>query len=117
MNTADRSIASLDLAVRRRFAFITLMPDVQVVTLPAGRQVFEKLTEVFVEHASDDMLHLLPGHSYFIAQDDSHLRNRLRYDLLPLIDEYLRQGLLGAATSDLHAVREQVADLVTEFDR
>jgi 5-methylcytosine-specific restriction protein B len=93
------------------------MPDVQVVTLPAGRQVFEKLTEVFVEHASDDMLHLLPGHSYFIAQDDSHLRNRLRYDLLPLIDEYLRQGLLGAATSDLHAVREQVADLVTEFDR
>jgi len=58
------------------------------------------------------MLHLLPGHSYFIAQDDRHLRNRFRYDLLPLIDEYLRQGLLGPASSDLHAVREQISDFV-----
>lgn len=112
MNTADRSIAGLDLAVRRRFAFVTLMPDPRVVELPAAREVFDKLTDVFVEHASDEMLHLLPGHSYFLAQDDRHLRNRFRYDLLPLIDEYLRQGLLGPASSDLHAVREQIADFV-----
>ena len=112
MNTADRSIAGLDLAVRRRFAFVTLMPDSRVVALPAAREVFDKLTDVFIEHASDEMLHLLPGHSYFIAQDDRHLRNRFRYDLLPLIDEYLRQGLLGPASSDLHAVREQISDFV-----
>lgn len=112
MNTADRSIAGLDLAVRRRFAFVTLMPDPRVVTLSAARDIFDKLTDVFVEHASDEMLHLLPGHSYFIASDEAHLRNRLRYELLPLIDEYLRQGLLGAASSDLHAVREQVTDFV-----
>jgi 5-methylcytosine-specific restriction protein B len=112
MNTADRSIAGLDLAVRRRFAFVTLMPEPQVVSLPAARAIFDKLSDVFVEHASDEMLHLLPGHSYFIAHDEGHLRNRLRYDLLPLIDEYLRQGLMGSASSDLHAVREQVADFV-----
>lgn len=112
MNTADRSIAGLDLAVRRRFAFVTLMPDPRVVELTAAREVFDKLTDVFVEHASDDMLHLLPGHSYFLAQNERHLRNRFRYDLLPLIDEYLRQGLLGPASSDLHAVREQIADFV-----
>lgn len=112
MNTADRSIAGLDLAVRRRFAFVTLMPDPRVVSLPAAREVFDKLTDVFVEHASDEMLHLLPGHSYFIAQDNRHLRNRFQYDLLPLIDEYLRQGLLGPASSDLHAVREQISDFV-----
>lgn len=112
MNTADRSIAGLDLAVRRRFAFVTLMPDAHAVTLPAARELFDSLTDVFVEHASDEMLHLLPGHSYFIARDEAHLRNRLRYDLLPLIDEYLRQGLMGSASSDLHAFREQVADFV-----
>lgn len=116
MNTADRSIAGLDLAVRRRFAFVTLMPDSRIVALPAAREVFDKLTDVFVEHASDEMLHLLPGHSYFIAQDDRHLRNRFRYDLLPLIDEYLRQGLLGPASSDLHAVREQISDFVGDHE-
>jgi 5-methylcytosine-specific restriction protein B len=112
MNTADRSITGLDLAVRRRFAFVTLMPDLRVVGLPAARELFERITDVFVEHASDDMLHLLPGHSYFLARDNHELRNRLRYDLMPLIDEYLRQGLLGSASSDLHAVREQIADFV-----
>ena len=110
MNTADRSIAGLDLAVRRRFAFVTLMPDPGVVALTAAREVFDRLTDVFVEHVTDDMLHLLPGHSYFLARDERHLRNRFRYDLLPLLDEYLRQGLLGPASSDLHAVREQIAD-------
>lgn len=112
MNTADRSIAGLDLAVRRRFAFVTLMPDASVPTLPKARETFERLTDVFVEHASDDMLHLLPGHSYFLAQDEAELKNRFRYDLLPLIDEYLRQGLMGPATSDLHAVRDQINDYV-----
>jgi len=112
MNTADRSIAGIDLAVRRRFAFVTLRPDASVITLKAARDIFDRLTDVFVEHASDDMLDLLPGHSYFLAKDDAQLRNRLRYDLLPLIDEYLRQGLLGPAASDLHAVREQVMDFI-----
>ncbi len=47
-----------------------------------------------------------------LAQDEHHLRNRFKYDLVPLLDEYLRQGLLGPATSDLHAVREQIADFL-----
>jgi 5-methylcytosine-specific restriction protein B len=115
MNTADRSIAGLDLAIRRRFAFVTLMPDPQAVELPAAREFFDKLTDVFIEHASDEMLHLLPGHSYFLARDDAELRNRLQYDLLPLIDEYLRQGLLGSAASELHAVREQIADVIAGY--
>jgi len=116
MNTADRSIAGLDLAVRRRFAFVTLMPDPRVIELPAARDVFEHLVDVFVEHASDDMLHLIPGHSYFLASDDRQLRNRFQYELLPLIDEYLRQGLLGPAGSDLHAIREQIADFAMARD-
>jgi 5-methylcytosine-specific restriction protein B len=112
MNTADRSIAGMDLAVRRRFAFMTLMPDRTVIAHAIAQQWFERIVDIFVEHASDDMLNLVPGHSYFLVDTDQQLRMRLRYDVLPLLDEYLRQGLLGAATSDLHAVREQIQDFV-----
>jgi len=113
MNTADRSIASLDLAVRRRFAFVTLMPDRSVVANQGQAKAvdfFDRLADVFVEHASDEMLDLLPGHSYYLAQDEREFKNRMRYDLLPLLDEYLRQGLLGAMASELHSVRDEIDD-------
>lgn len=38
---------------------------------------------------------------------------RLRYELLPLLDEYLRQGFLGPATTELHAVRDAIEDAVS----
>lgn len=113
MNTADRSIASLDLAVRRRFAFVTLMPDRSVVADQGQAKAvdfFDRLADVFIEHASDEMLDLLPGHSYYLAQDEREFKNRMRYDLLPLLDEYLRQGLLGAMASELHSVRDEIDD-------
>lgn len=34
----------------------------------------------------------------------------MRYDLLPLLDEYIRQGLLGAMASELHSVRDEIED-------
>jgi 5-methylcytosine-specific restriction protein B len=113
MNTADRSIASMDLAVRRRFAFVTMPPDRSVVagqSLPLATEVFDRLTDVFVEHAPDDALDLLPGHAYFLAPDEPSLRQRFRYELLPLLDEYLRQGFLGPAATELHAVRDAIQD-------
>lgn len=115
MNTADRSIASMDLAVRRRFAFVTMPPDRSVVAnqaLSLATEVFDRLTDVFVEHAPDDALDLLPGHAYFLAADERTLRRRFRYELLPLLDEYLRQGFLGPAATELHAVRDAVQDAV-----
>lgn len=113
MNTADRSIASLDLAVRRRFAFVTLPPDRTVVaagSTPLGLQLFDRLADVFVEHAPDDALDLFPGHSYFLAKTDADLKERSRHELLPLLDEYLRQGFMGAAASELNAVRDALQD-------
>jgi 5-methylcytosine-specific restriction protein B len=113
MNTADRSVARMDLAIRRRFAFVTMMPDravVQSTSTPTGLALFDALCDVFLEFAPDDALALLPGHSYFIAVDDAALRHRLTYELLPLLDEYLREGYLGPATAALHAVRNQIAD-------
>jgi len=98
MNTADRSIAMVDLAVRRRFAFASLWPSMQVVEergSPLSRRAFRELIAIFIEHASDEALALVPGHSYFIAEDDDTARVNLRTSLLPLLTEYLAQGYVG----------------------
>jgi 5-methylcytosine-specific restriction protein B len=90
-----------------------MMPDravVQSTSTPTGLSLFDALCDVFLEFAPDDALALLPGHSYFIAVDDASLCHRLTYELLPLLDEYLREGYLGPATAALHAVRNQIAD-------
>lgn len=115
MNTADRSIATMDLAIRRRFAFVSVPPDRSVLERQGSElalRVFDRLTEVFVEHSPDDGMDLLPGHAYFLGNDDKALRQRFRHELLPLLDDYLRQGILGAATSELFAVRDQIEDEV-----
>jgi 5-methylcytosine-specific restriction protein B len=113
MNTADRSVARMDLAIRRRFAFVTLMPDrtaVERLSTPKGLTLFDQLCSVFLEFAQDDALVLMPGHSYFITDNDETLNSRLRHELIPLIDEYLREGYLGPASASLYAVRLQLAD-------
>ena len=115
MNTADRSIASIDLAIRRRFSFISMMPDRQVVAaqgLQLAVDFYDRICDVFVEHAPSDALDLLPGHSYFLVKDEAGLKKRLRYELLPLLDEYLRAGYLGPATTELNAVRDAIEDAV-----
>ncbi len=114
MNTADRSIASMDLAVRRRFAFVTVPPDRNVLAaqgLEPATRAFDMLSDVFVEHAPGEALHLLPGHAYFIANSEAEFRQRLRFEIIPLVDEYLQQGLLGPASTELHAVRDALEDM------
>jgi 5-methylcytosine-specific restriction enzyme B len=115
MNTADRSIASMDLAVRRRFAFVTLPPMRAAVAareVKAATDAFDQVAEVFVEHAPGESLHLMPGHAYFLVKDERELKDRLRYEVIPLLDEYLQQGLLGPATNELYAVRDNLEDMV-----
>jgi 5-methylcytosine-specific restriction protein B len=116
MNTADRSIASMDLAIRRRFAFVNVPPKRQAVAkqgLALATEAFDWLTDVFVEHAPDDALDLLPGHAYFLANTDAELIQRFKYELLPLLEEYLRQGFLGSAAGELYAVRDRIEDKVS----
>jgi 5-methylcytosine-specific restriction protein B len=113
MNTADRSIAPIDLAIRRRFAFITVPPNRSVVAsqgLEVATAAYDRLADVFVEHASDEAFALMPGHAYFLASDESTFKKRLTFELLPLLDDYLRQGLLGAAAAEMQAVRDSLED-------
>ena len=115
MNTADRTIASMDLAIRRRFAFVTVTPDRNVVTeqdLALATEAFDRVSAVFIEHAPDEALGMMPGHAYYLASSEAELRNRIRYELLPLLDEYLAAGLLTSFASELRAVRDWMEDQV-----
>ncbi len=118
MNTADRSIAGMDLAVRRRFAFVDVPPDRRVVQAGSpekGLEFFDRLQNLFVEHAPDDALDLMPGHAYFLAGDERQFGDRVRTQLLPLLDEYLRQGFLGGASAELSAARDALEDWEREL--
>jgi len=106
MNSADRSIAIMDMAVRRRFAFVDIWPDIDVVNaqnLPLATQAFSKLQDIFTQYATQDSFALLPGHSYFLARSAEELSSRMKYDLLPLLNEYLMEGRLSSCETELRA--------------
>jgi len=95
MNSADRSIAIVDVAVRRRFAFVSLWPQMSVVEeygCELMRKAFRRIVSVFIEHAGEDAFSLVPGHSYFLESDEAAAKVSLKVNLAPLLDEYLAQG-------------------------
>jgi 5-methylcytosine-specific restriction protein B len=105
MNTADRSIAIVDVAVRRRFAFVKLWPQMNVVedySCETMKEAYKRTISIFVEYASDDAFNLVPGHSYFLEKDESIVSRSLKVDLVPLLEEYLAQGYV---TSFADAIR------------
>lgn len=104
MNSADRSIAILDVAIRRRFAFVDLWPQMRVVKELAGprmTEAFRRLLSIFLEHSSDESLSLVPGHSYFLEKDDQMAAKRLRVHLRPLLEEYLAQGYVAGFSEQI----------------
>jgi 5-methylcytosine-specific restriction protein B len=106
MNSADRSIAILDLAVRRRFAFIDIWPDFDVIRQQGNElavSAFGNLLDIFSQYTPDDALVLMPGHAYFLAESLAELTHRLQYELMPLLNEYLQEGRLGPCESEIRA--------------
>jgi 5-methylcytosine-specific restriction protein B len=98
MNSADRSIAIVDVAVRRRFAFRSMWPSRAVVRdhgCELTEAAFDELLSIFVEHAPDDAFELAPGHSYFLEKDEQLAKRNLKTNLAPLLREYLAQGYVG----------------------
>ena len=98
MNTADRSIALLDIALRRRFSFIELMPDYSILRdviiegIPLGPWL-EELNKRIRENIGRDARNLQIGHAYFmengkVIREYEKFCKVIQEDLLPLLEEY-----------------------------
>ena len=93
MNTADRSIAMLDTALRRRFDFIEMMPQPSLLGECGGVDLCELLTALNerIEYYYDRE-HAI-GHAYFMNNDGcikslDELREVFSTKIIPLLQEY-----------------------------
>lgn len=115
MNTTDRSTGTLDYALRRRFAFVTLKSDVSVIEKHYDELHNEELKKIavslfndirkFIEnpkHLCGDLGidDLMVGHSYFMAKSKDELANRIEYEVIPLINEYINDGILNVGPKE-----------------
>jgi len=114
MNSSDRSIAILDIAIRRRFAFIKLWPQIEVVqrlACPLMLEAFQDLLSIFVEYASDDAFNLMPGHAYFLEADKERAIRVLKTTLYPLLEEYMAQGYVAGFSEHILAYMQWLKSL------
>ncbi len=104
MNTADRSLAMMDYALRRRFAFVELSPAFENSTFkkyaeklnnPKFLSLIQKIQELNNDIEQDATLGrgFRIGHSYFYEKDtnlitDSWMQSVVNYEIIPLLEEY-----------------------------
>lgn len=117
MNTADRSVGHIDYAIRRRFAFVNVLPkDLSNEEVVFDNQLFLAVKSLFTTddyktHSVNlskefDPKDVALGHSYFIQQyekdekgkDDKakpiDFQMRLEYEIKPILLEYVKDGIL-----------------------
>lgn len=118
MNTADRSIALVDHALRRRFHFISLAPDASVLRrfLAEHRpgyqwlgELLERLNNQLCAHGIGREYHI--GHSHFMSRDidEEQLRLIWEFTIRPTIEEYFHNR---AELVDKYDLRELARGLI-----
>ena len=99
MNTADKSLAVVDFALRRRFSWITLRPhSLKDVVEGFDEELFNEVERLFACYATDEELNLQPGQSYFM--DREKRQGSIVYGLMPLMKEYFNWGYMTAAKEE-----------------
>lgn len=118
MNTADRGVSHIDYAIRRRFAFIEILPkSLQLDNFEL--ETFKKVSELFIQNIEEYLINpnitLLPskhlstefrpedvwlGHSYFINNTGNFLI-RIQYEIIPILKEYIKDGILNESAMEV----------------
>jgi hypothetical protein len=121
MNSSDRSVGHIDYAIRRRFAFVDVLPNTEPIRT-AGIGKFRAVCELFIEnydtidwsnpkfkpskHISSEFKpeDVMIGHSYFITTEKDEegkpsdeikqIELKLKYEIVPILKEYIKDGIL-----------------------
>ncbi len=111
MNTADRSITSLDTALRRRFEFIEMMPDVSKLSddyKDVNLRELLKAINTRIEYLLDREKTI--GHAFFIGVENlEDLKKVFQNKIIPLLQEYFYNdyALINAVLNDNGILEKQ----------
>ena len=86
MNSADKSIALIDTALRRRFEFEEVAPNPELIADGTLKKVLVSLNELLKKQLESS--DLLIGHAYFIGKTAADLPDILNRNIIPLLYEY-----------------------------
>ena len=121
MNTADRSVGHIDYAIRRRFAFVDVLPEnlKEKQDLEDFHEVlFVAVEKLFKEHTSPEfeVKDVQLGHSYFIDKSNEDngaaMDIRFDYEIKPILLEYVKDGVLIGKGKDIKKEIEELKTLL-----
>ncbi len=120
MNTTDRSVGSLDYALRRRFAFYTVESDRNLVVRERGENSEEvKLFDAVKKFLNDknnilemDFSDLMVGQSYFLTKTGEDIEEKWKYEIKPLLMEYYKDGIIQNSVADY----ESASNFISKYN-
>ncbi|MCH4551980.1 AAA family ATPase [Aestuariibaculum lutulentum] len=121
MNTADRSVGHIDYAIRRRFAFVEVLPkileDSELENKIFIKDKFIEVSKLFTSNIDEYILNshtflekseylsdefrvedIWLGHSYFIAENEDEFKMKMEYEIKPILKEYVKDGILSESS-------------------